>query len=383
VEGRVFDPDQLPELKRLVREATQSDSGLLERVLSEIALLRPVTAIQPRNINSISLVASDGGNNRLVFNPFALQVVRVVDTFGQELFLDVISPSTDTVALGQRHIDKATPLGKLMRALGITRLADLSPMIPEQNKSRSWPLVYRDMCEWAVLYDLVHQQWGSDTLIIRDGLLRTKIFAGDGQRLKPLFIELYRLLREAIERTRRERHRDIFVVGIAKHSRVIERYRLAMAITDVLPSGHPYYVPVPQGLQRQVYESWPEYVRSPEDDTADVELPKFNMGAMYLARFGKMSADPVWAVDLLEFQAPKAQQIFGSLLSDAEQGFPIACYPHCLQEADRHAQVVDLDLAILQRELEEAVRDQVAADRRAVFDAQVLSVSDPAAVRYQ
>jgi hypothetical protein len=379
----MFEPEQLPELKRLVREATQGDSGLFHDVLREVSSLRPVTTIQPRNINSISLVASDGGNNRLVFNPFALQVVRVVDTFGQELFLDVISPSTDTVALGQRHRDRETPLGKLMRDLGVSRLADLSPMIPEENKSRGWPLVYRDLCEWAVLYDLVCQTWGSDTLIIRDGPLRTKIFAGDGQRRDPLFIKLYDLLKEAIERTRRERRRDIFVVGIAKHSRVIERYRLAMAIAEVFPSGQPCYVAVPEGLQRKVYDTWPEYVRSPEDDAADVEKPKFNMGAMHLVRFGKMSADPVWTVDLLHFQASKAQQIFGSLLSDAEQGFPIPCYPHCLQEADRHAQVVDLDLAILQHELEEAVREQVQADRRPVFDAQVLSVADPAAVRYQ
>jgi hypothetical protein len=130
----VFDPDQLPELKRLVREATQGGSGLLDKVLAEVVLLRPVTAIQPRNVNSISLVASDGGNNRLVFNPFSLQVVRVVDTLGRELFLDVISPSTDTATLGQRHLDNDTPLGKLMGALGISRLAELSPMIPEENK---------------------------------------------------------------------------------------------------------------------------------------------------------------------------------------------------------------------------------------------------------
>ena len=374
----MFDPGQLPELKRLIREATQSDSSVLDEVLGDVTLLRPVTTIQPRNINSISLVASDGGNNRLVFNPFSLQVVRVVDTFGQELFLDVISPSTDTVALGQQHLDQATPLGKLMRDLGLSGLAALSPMIPEENKSRSWPLVYRNLCEWAVLYDLIcYQTWGSDTLILRDGLLRTKIFAGD------LFIRLYDLLKAAIEKTRLERRRELFVVGIAKHSRVIERYRLAMAIANVFSPGQPRYVEVPLGIQHKVYGTWPEYVRSPEDETADVEKPKFNMGAMYLVRFGKLSADPVWTVDLMEFQKSKAQQIFGSLLADAEQGFPIPCYPHCLQEADRHAQVVDLDLAILQRELEEAVREQVPADRRPVFDAQVLSVADPAAVRYQ
>jgi hypothetical protein len=341
-------------------------------------LLRPVITIQPRNVNSISLVASDGGNNRLVFNPFALQVVRVVDTFGQELFLDVISPSTDTVTLGQRHLDQQTPLGKMMRALNVGRLADLSPMIPEQRKSRSWPLVYRDLCEWAVLYDLIcNQTWGSDTLIIRDGLLRSKIFSGD------LFVQLYHLLKEAIERTRRQRRRDIFLAGIAKHSRVIERYRLAMAIADVFPSGQPRYVAVPEGVQSKVYDTWPEYIRSPEDDPGDVEKPKFNMGSMYLVRFGKMSADPVWTVDLLESQKGSAQQIFGSMLSDAEQGFPIPCYPHCLQEADRHAQVVDLDLAILQNELEDAVREKVRPDRRPVFDAQLLTVADPAAVRYQ
>lgn len=374
----MFDPAQLPDLKRLVREATQADSGLLNDVLSEVRSLRPVVTIKPRNINSISLVASDGGNNRLVYNPFSLQVVRVVDTTGQELFLDVISPSTDTVALGKRQLDTGSPLGRLMNDLGVSRLADLSPMIPEKNKSKSWPLVYRDLCEWAVVYDLVcNKDWGCDTLVIRDGLLRTKIFAGD------LFVQLYHLISAAIERHRKERNRHVFLVGIAKHSRVIERYRLAMSIADVFPSGQPLYTAVPSGLQAKVYDTWPEYIRSPDDDPADTEKPKHNMGAMYLVRFGKMSADPVWTVDLLESQKEKAQQIFGSLLSDAEQGFPVPCYPHCLQEADRHAQVVDLDLAILQNALEETVREQVPDGRRHVFDAQVLSVSDPAAARYQ
>jgi hypothetical protein len=158
---------------------------------------------------------------------------------------------------------------------------------------------------------------------------------------------------------------------------------MAMAITDVFPSGQPRYVAVPEDTQGKVYDTWPEYIRSPEDDPGDVEKPKFNMGAMYLVRFGKMSADPVWTVDLLESQKDNAQQIFGSILSDADQGFPIPCYPHCLQEADRHAQVVDLDLAILQNELQDAVRDKVPMNRRPVFDAQLLTAADPAAVRYQ
>lgn len=374
----MFDPDRLPELKSLVREATLSDSGLLDEVMRDVSLIRPVTTIQPRTINSISLVASDGGNNRLDFNPFSLQVVRVVDTFGDELFLDVISPSTDTAALGRRHLgDPGSPLGRMMRDLGISGLGELSPMIPARPRFSRWPLVYRDLCEWAVLYDLVcHERWGSDTLIIRDGLLRSKIFAGD------LFVRLYGLMMAAIEKNRRERKRHIFLAGIAKHSRVIERYRLALAVQDVFPAGQPCYAPVPPELQVKVYD-WAEYVRSPDDDEADKEKPKFNMGTMYLVRFGDRVGDPVWTMDLLQFQAPQAQQVFGSLLADAQVGFPVPCYPHCLQEADRYAQVVDLDLAILQAAMEEAVRDQIHEDRRHVFDAQRLWPADPAAGRYQ
>src|SRR5260370_15184872 len=298
----MFDPDRLPELKTLVREATRGDSGLLDDVMQDVVLLRhSVTTIQPRNINSISLVASDGGNNSLEFNPFSMQVIRVVDTFGDELFLDVISPSTDTVTLGQRHLDDPwSPPGKLMRDLGVGTLGQRSPRIPARPKSGAWPLVYRDLCEWAVLYDLIcYERWGSDTLVIRDGLLRTKIFAED------LFVRLYGLMKVAIERNRQERKRDIFLVGIAKHSRIIERYRLAMAVEDVFPAGQPCYVPVPQELQVKVYD-WVEYVRSPEDDDADKEKPKFNMGAMYLVRFGKRSSDPLWTMDLLPSQAAPA-----------------------------------------------------------------------------
>ncbi len=144
---------------------------------------------------------------------------------------------------------------------------------------------------------------------------------------------------------------------------------------------HPRYVAVPPEIQGKVYETWPEYIRAPDDDSGDREKPKFTMGAMHLVPFGKMSADPVWTVDLLQFQSSRAQQIFWSLVSDAEQGFPVPYYPHSGQEADRHAQVVDLDLAILQRALADAVREQVTAERRPVFDAQVLSSADPAAVR--
>ncbi|MFC4562823.1 hypothetical protein ACFO4E_13230 [Nocardiopsis mangrovi] len=428
----MFDPDSIPDVQRLIRQATSSDSRLLDGVLRDVAAIGPeVRVIQPRQSSAVSLVASDGGNNQLRFNPFTMQVIRVVDSHGVELFLDVVSPTTDTVELGERHLaDPDSVLGVLMRDLGVSSLAELSPMIPPEPRFAGWPMVFRDLCEWAVLYWLVcYSNWGSTTLIVRDGLLRSRIFSGD------LFHTMYTRMREAIARTRRKWKRDVFVVGIAKRSEVVERYRMAMSLANLFPTGHPYFAAIPYDLQRRVYQR-ADYIRPPTDPdahddrahldgpadrarlgdpqartdgtadgaerpgdrTADgvaggerppavarsAHAPTYNMGAMHLVRFGSESGDPVWTVDLLHDQRDRAQEVFGTLLYDAQSGFPVPYYPLCLQEADQHAHVADFDLEILQDSLVEAVREQVPPDRRHLFDAfNKLYVSDVAARRYR
>ncbi|MEY2472967.1 MAG: hypothetical protein QOK28_2296 [Actinomycetota bacterium] len=373
-----FDPERLPAIRSLVRQRTEEDRGLLTSILEEVNQLKVNTVtIQPRNTNSISLVAADGGNNRLQFNPYLLQVVRIVDSNGAERFLDVISPTTDPSVIDEHNFANDTPLARLLTDLGLSSVRQLSTMVPQGTpRGSGWTLVYRDLCEWAVLYELIcYRDWGSSTLIVHDGLLRTKIFAGD------LFVQMYAKIRDAIERVRNKTRVDIFLVGIAKHSEVLSRYRMAMALAEVFPAGASLYTKVPIELQEKVY-TWPEYTRLPDETNPDVEAPKFNMGSMYLVRFGTRTGDPVWTVDLLASQDSRAQEVFGSLVSDAQLGFPVAFYPHCLQEADRYAQVVDLDLAILQDTLVEAVREQVAPDRRGTFDAVQLETIDPAAKRY-
>jgi hypothetical protein len=107
----MFEPERLPEVRELVRQRTEGDSGLLTDVLDEVNQLKTnVVTIQPRNTNSISLVAADGGNNRLQFNPYLLQVVRVVDSNGAERFLDIISPTTDPSVIDEHNFEHNTPL---------------------------------------------------------------------------------------------------------------------------------------------------------------------------------------------------------------------------------------------------------------------------------
>src|SRR4029077_14782438 len=85
-----------------------------------------------------------------------------------------------------------TPLGRMMSYLGVKRLWELTPMIarPGSEAAPSWVQVYRELMEWAVLFCLVREKdFGTDTVIVCDGFLRSKVFAG----------ELFRKYREGLD----------------------------------------------------------------------------------------------------------------------------------------------------------------------------------------
>lgn len=361
----VFNPKELPELQQAIREATIRDHRLLDSLREEMrALAAEVRTIKSRTTTSISLVASDGGNNKLVFDPFHVQLVRVVDSYGEQLCLDAVTPTTDTDALSRAQFNPdgtpRTALGRVMVDVGVDprTLAGLSHMIPEGRKVRetpdevspSWMLVYRDLCEWAALYERIcYRSFATDTLLVRDGLLRSKLFRGE------YFITLRKRIEEAIERIRQETRRKVYLVGVAKHSKVLTRYNLAIALEEIFQPGAPRFVKVPRSLEARAYV-WPEYARGAETEGGVGEAPKFVAGDMYLVRFGARSGDPLWTVDVFSRQVAQAAEIFGYLLADAIDGFPVPFYPRSLQRAHEFAQIVDFDLDILQDEVFGAVR---------------------------
>lgn len=381
----MLNPEDIESVREAVRSCAQTDERVLGALCKEVRVLKPgVRVIRPRTTTAVSLVASDGGNNRLEFDPFLFQMVRVVDSCGKQLCLDVISPTTDTDALSRRQFDEyhrpATDLGFLMEELGVRthHLHDLSPMIPLGVKVReepekvgtSWVQVYRDLVEWAVLYRLiVDRTFGTDTLIVRDGLLRSKIFAGD------LFMKMMQRIEQAIERVRTEDKRNVYLVGVAKHSKVLQRYQLAMALEDVLPGGEARFVEIPTELEAKAYK-WDEWARGRTEAEEGGEAAKFKAGQMYFVRFGSRVSDPVWTIDLLESQTDRAQEVFGYLLADAINGFPVPYYPRCLQSAHEYAQVAGFDSAILQHEVLEAIRDLLPEQRRPILDRAQLDAGD-------
>lgn len=89
----MIDPATHGQLKEAIAECIRTDEAVLTQLRSEIKSLRGQTRrIQPRAITSISIVATDGGNNQLQFDPCLVQLVRVVDSSNNEYCLESLQP---------------------------------------------------------------------------------------------------------------------------------------------------------------------------------------------------------------------------------------------------------------------------------------------------
>ncbi|MFC1869841.1 hypothetical protein ACFLYE_01050 [Chloroflexota bacterium] len=380
----MIEPQSHQILRDEISARIKTDKYLLDTLRNEILPLRnQVQRIQPRSATSISLVGTDGGNNSLQFDPFLVQLIRVVDSSNNEYCLQAITPTTDVGKLAniQFHSDGSpiTALGEMMSALGVRDLPSLSHMIRPSTegvpRSPTWVQVYRELVEWAILLSILkNKDFGTDTLIVSDGLLRSKVFARD------LFKRYLQKVEEFIKDHYQRNRRRIYIVGVAKHSKVLERYRLAMAIEGVMATNYPAFVEVPRTIEEKAYV-WSEYARGDDSDYAGTEINKFVGGKMFLVKFGKSPRDPIWPIDIFLPQRNDAQIIIGHLLADAIDGFPVPLYPRCLQKAHENAALVDFDLDILQDEIFEGVR-RVLGDDTGILDTFRLQDSDPAQRRY-
>src|SRR5690606_1415829 len=129
--GGMIDPASQAQLKEAIADCIGTDQGVLDALREEIRPLKSATRrIQPRATTSISLVGTDGGNNQLQFDPFLIQLVRVVDSSNNEYCLEAVSPTTPVQKLNERQFaaDGAarTALGEMMAFLGVNSLPALS-----------------------------------------------------------------------------------------------------------------------------------------------------------------------------------------------------------------------------------------------------------------
>ena len=346
-------PDDRKTLRKKIMEAYDADDRYLQKFRKYARRLKAgVKSLRTYSTNAVSFVSADGGDNRLVFNPAIVELVRVVDSRGKKCVLDAIASTFDINELekrarwGSEH--GVEPLQRLAQDTGKTlkQMSYLIRSIGTPGKITGAMRCYRDIVEWAVLYDLIvnpRLQWGGDTILVRDGLLRTKSFTRD------TFPILDEKIREGINK-HATKNVQLSLVGVAKQSAVLGRLAVALELEATFHKHFPCYVQVDKEIEEECYNfdrTWLDTYETAEEDDIGRKLYQ-SLGRLYLVKFGDRPMDPVWPVDIAVWQADNADRILGQLMVDAQQGFPIPDYPMCIQQAHNFAKLSGMEIQDLQ-----------------------------------
>jgi hypothetical protein len=211
--------------------------------------------------------------------------------------------------------------------------------------------------EWAVLYDLITNssiQWGGDTILVRDGLLRTKSFT------REIFPIIDSKLRAGVLK-HAERNVNLSLVGVAKQSAVLSRLAVALELEQTFHKPFPCFVQVDDDIEADCYNYDLTWLRTYETSDPDDEGRRLyqSLGRMFLVKFGDRPFDPVWPVDVAEWQLRNVDKVLGQLTVDAQQGFPIPDYPMCIQRAHDFAKLTGLEVEILQDLMAQAICEKL------------------------
>ena len=342
--------DGFNQIRDRIQSAYETEEPVIERLRGFAKRLKnDIKPIKPYSVNAVSFVSVDGGDNRLYFNPAVIELVRVVDSMGNQCALDAIAGNAEYESLDKRaelgNSLMVAPLQKLCNDLNVTvtQLSYLLKGLGEPGKSTGAVRVYRDIVEWAVLYGLLHKEWGSDTIIVREGMLRTKSFK---RKTFPLIDEKIR----GACAEHKKKHVNVSIVGVAKQSAVLSRLAVALELEETFHKPFPCYVKVPDKIEAECYNfdrTWLDTLETSEPNENGDYLYQ-SMGKLFLVKFGDRPFDPVWPVDLAEWDVNEASRIIGQLLNDAQPGFPIPDFPQSVQKAHGFATVSGIEVSVLQ-----------------------------------
>jgi len=329
----VLAEDNLEQIRNRIQSAYKVEQPIIDRFRGFAKQLKNnVKKIGLYSGNAVSFVSADGGDNRLYFNPAVIELVRVVDSRGKQCALDAIAGNDKYESLNDRGKTNSplmvAPLQKLCQDLNIdvTGLSYLLKGLGEEGKSTGAVRIYRDIVEWAVLYELLHKEWGSDTIILREGMLRTKSFK------KNIFPSIDKRIRSICQKHKNE-HVNVSIVGVAKQNAVLSRLATALELEATFHKPFPCYVEVPLTIEKECYNfdrTWLDTLETSEPNE-EGNYSYQSIGKSYLVKFGERPFDPVCPVDLVEWDKDDADRIIGQLLNDAQPGHPIPDIPKRIQ----------------------------------------------------
>jgi len=335
------------DLKTKMAEAVEKETIQVDELRREVRGLT-VRKLDYRPCKTIAPLATDGGENRLTFEPLNLEIIRVVDSEGQELVQEVIAISEDD-SIFREMSERLPVMQQLLKSLGIDFEAlsyllgsKKSQDVKRVSDNRGRVRAFRDIVEWAVLLNLASRDWPINVLLLRDGLLRTKTLK------RETFPKLDLAFRRIFENQAAPGKRKVFLLGVAKTSAVLSKLSLAMILERTFDRDYPCYAEVPQDLEAKCYNFDRTWLETASDNTDCGRQLYQSFGRLHLMKLGSSPDSPVLPVDVpVWLPNNRKQEVLEYLVNDALNTFPVLGYPSALQRAHENAVLTGLEMTVL------------------------------------
>jgi len=333
----------MKQVREELRRALEKERPLLDELRGQVRAFK-VHEIGHRQCYAIAPVATDGGENRITFDPLNVEILRVVDSDARERFQKIL-PLSGGSSIFKATFDPSSPdqVPLLVRFLerldiGYDELSYILDVGEDDGDIRAAVRPFRDIVEWAVLLDIAWEPGQTKALVIRDGLLRTKAIR------KEVMPRLARSFESAWK------EQGSLLVGVAKRSKVLSYLSLALALEGTFKKKYPCFCEVSRDIEKKAHPWWKTW------------LQEFTFGHLHLAKLAEHLDGIVLPVDIPEWLMPRRKEILEYLAETARSSFPTIGYPEPLMRAHEGAVLHGLEMSVLEHVLIEEVLEGQPAD---------------------
>lgn len=274
--------------------------------------------------NTVTFKAFDGGVFSLNFDPFEFDIVAVADSNGNKK-LEFASPSGDLGGREElqkiiRPFEQNPVIQRFLDILGKKSLLDITEILTRRE-------TLMEIGEFACMFDKVRTAPADDhTIVIRDGLLRTKKIKSElVQKLKQNLLE---------------NREHVMMVGVAKTSKIIFLLQAALMCENIFPNDRIGYVKIPLEIEMRAYK-WIGQSRNLGSDK--IRPLEYSFGDLYIAKLSQhknlLVTIEIPSMDQNNpiYTKERIMEIISHLARDARVSYPNIGYPQTLMKAHEYA----------------------------------------------
>ena len=298
---------------------------------------------------SVSYKAIDGGNMRISFNPVEINVINVADSNGKRKLSFVVpeikgygdTPEDKKEALKEivKEIDQIPIIQKFVKMLNCSSVSEVSYILNNSNN-------FMEIAEWACIFDRINSENDEPIIIIKDGLLRSKVLKSSEQ------IDHIKTLKEILK----TKKRNAKLIGVSKTSAILSLLSAALFIEKKIPLDSIGYVKIPLEIELKAYK----WEGSGLINRQNAKPLDYAFGEVYVAKLSKDS-NLLVTIEIPKYletgediySESEIDEMISYLAKDSRFSYPVIGYPQTIMRAHETAVQFGFPASVVRDEIKD------------------------------